>query len=101
MKSESSAGKLFTKLITGVFMEWISVKDKLPKHREYVLAYTNCFDIVMFYYDILWFECCTYISIDSCTDDTIERNGVIVTHWMPLPNPPEVKLSHLFIKQED
>ncbi len=62
-------------------MEWISVKDRLPKefiacivatHREVVCAY--------------WVELPAHFrSIDR--QDGINPDDV--THWMPLPEPPK------------
>lgn len=59
-------------------MKWISVKDRLPKIEEIVLAYAPqwCSDeSIVLTYDGEWYD----------------YNGVLVdsvTHWMPLPEPP-------------
>ena len=60
---------------------WISVKDKLPENKQWVLCLcqANIFDVLRFDYpDWSW-----------------ERSGgkdryfkSFVTHWMPLPEPP-------------
>ena len=55
--------------------EWISVKDRLPEKDEYVLCFCNIGD-----------------GFQAIFNFTKERkfNGTAVTHWMPLPKPPEV-----------
>lgn len=57
-------------------MEWISVEDKLPK--ETVISYP-------FYHKV------RYVPSDGCWHYA-ESGGIYihgVTHWMPLPEPPE------------
>ena len=54
--------------------EWISVKDRLPKPNENVLVYCKEYGI---YVDIHMSGGIFGYSMDS------------VTHWMPLPEPPE------------
>lgn len=56
--------------------KWISVKESLPeKHRRVLGVY--CMGVFEMYYDG------KYWRIDEMSFDT-------VTHWMPLPEPPEV-----------
>jgi len=62
--------------------EWISVKDRLPKENEEVLAFSG----FIFYalnvnhlYENGFFD---------LVEEIVYQN---VTHWMPLPNPPEEK----------
>lgn len=59
---------------------WISVDDQLPKADTIVLVYAN---------DIIKGHCVAHYSSDGCF-----RDGTVVpldvTHWMPLPAPPEV-----------
>ena len=51
---------------------WISVKDELPKERDWYLIYdTNMGHDVCMWYGDCWGNCYK------------------VTHWMPLPAPPE------------
>lgn len=71
--------------------EWISVKDRLPRYNETVLIYRPFMaeDIsVGNYYgyygedDEEWHEgwvCC----------GTIVTDKDVITHWMPLPEPPK------------
>ncbi len=63
---------------------WISVKDRLPKSRDWYLTYTNGFIAILFFdgvevggEKIYWLESGDW-----------EGN---VTHWAPLPAPPEDK----------
>ena len=71
--------------------EWISVKDKLPPHNHDVLVYRP--DMAM------------KILVDNyygyCGEDDAEwhegwakygkdiHNNPLITHWMPLPQPPK------------
>lgn len=56
---------------------WISVYDRLPEPSEHVLIYCNDGLILVGWYDY-------YRMTFLCTDGT-----PCVTHWMPLPAPPE------------
>lgn len=78
-------------------MEWISVKDKLPKLRRVNEDYCESDCILVFspYYDPPIFTA-TY-EVDDCglktfnTFSDITRGEISVseiTHWMPLPEPP-------------
>lgn len=62
-------------------MNWISVKDKLPEDDKLVLVYltSNYFDLLKREKDCLWHD--SYGALE-CSDASI-------THWMPLPEPPE------------
>ena len=60
--------------------EWISVKDRLPESRDFVLGYM----IFGEYRTLKW------------KNDTQRWDGLLlyysmdfVTHWMPLPQPPK------------
>ena len=66
--------------------DWISVKEQQPDRKGIYLArlsdgvysilgYCNCTDG-----DMIWFE-------EGQENDLIEVTNV--THWMPLPEPPE------------
>ena len=61
--------------------EWISVKDRLPKSRFVVLAYEKPLNTInMSFYEKnseSWIDCDSGYYLNS------------VTHWMPLPKPPE------------
>lgn len=64
-------------------MEWISVKDRLPKNNETVLAYAVDYHYEAFiarYNKGEWF------------DDEIAHNPKIddyVSHWIPIPKLPK------------
>lgn len=68
--------------------EWISVEERLPESN------TRC---VVWSFDYIWrvrfafYNVCTkrwYVVCDDQIKDT-KRDGVKVTHWMPLPEPPK------------
>ena len=61
-------------------MEWISVKDRLPEANKDVIVFckTNWYDIL---------QCNS--SGDFYRSSVGGTHKVTVTHWMPLPKPPE------------
>lgn len=63
--------------------EWISVKDRLPEYGVPVLVvYRGTVQYVTYSRDIGEWRA-------SCCDDFDPMPGRFVTHWMPLPAPPE------------
>jgi len=71
-------------------MNWISIKDKLPEIEKYVLVcYKN--NVFQGYLDEWEHDNCWYIFSGSFTLDEVDYNIKLdeVTHWMPLPEPPE------------
>lgn len=69
--------------------EWISVKDRLPKHEERCLIFTKI-HFVPDHVD----ECDYYEGVEISTfyqDIFLSNNGMYATHWMYLPQPPETK----------
>lgn len=60
--------------------QWISVKDRLPEPGSYVLVFTNDYCDYTAHYDGYWWL--------SGEEPTLSYE---VTHWMPLPAPPEVE----------
>lgn len=62
-------------------MKWISVKKNLPGDSITVLAYSKDAGRCLCYY-IYEVEKWFYDNIDSLEE-------VNITHWMPLPDPPE------------
>lgn len=74
--------------------EWISVKDKLPKENGTYIVYThdgNSATGWIWYDDVvvvaeytfgIWWWC------ENGNDFDITNN---VTHWMPLPDPPQME----------
>ena len=67
--------------------EWISVDDRLPEEGEYVLCVLKGFN----YGGKI--QVCKFVPADKFKDKPYFehfRNGFpSVTHWMPLPEPPE------------
>lgn len=57
--------------------KWISVKDRLPEENVRVLVWL---DETLYDY--------THIDTDRLKRNTWVRWGKAVTHWMPLPAPP-------------
>lgn len=60
---------------------WISVKERLPEKKQRVMVYTvqGAYRIGVFSFvgdkGAVWFKC--------------DKSCITVTHWMPLPEPPE------------
>ena len=68
-------------------MKWISVKERLPKERKFVLAYQpheliTCRILILCVIDNLWYE------VKDNGDIDISGYFSKITHWMPLPEPP-------------
>jgi|Laugrespbdmm15sd_2_1035082.scaffolds.fasta_scaffold130721_1 hypothetical protein len=63
-------------------MNWINIKDKLPKNKEIVLVWSK--------YDNTWFESYFLNGNFSFADDRINRYFTIkeISHWM-IPIKPE------------
>lgn len=75
---------------------WISCEDKFPKIGEPVLVITkdNNFYILSYHWvkqRIMGEMKNLYYSWQSRDIDDFELSLEKVTHWMPLPNPPEKK----------
>lgn len=63
---------------------WIPVTERMPEQMEWVLAFTR---------GRRKYQVVRYDNIMDDWDSTIANKGFIkphVTHWMPLPEPPEV-----------
>ena len=61
-------------------MEWISIEDRLPEEEERVLAFfVGQFMEVASFKDEEWI-----VSFDDWSEYLFP-----ITHWMPLPEPPE------------
>ena len=64
-------------------MEWISVKDRLPTVK-YTYDFSDC--IVAYKRYGRWYVECACWLFDHWSSTPFPEN---ITHWMPLPNPPE------------
>ena len=69
-------------------MEWISVKDMLPRFKskyqhDYYLVYGENYGVFVRPYDGLH-ECW-----NDEEDDDIDSYESRITHWMPLPKSPK------------
>lgn len=57
--------------------QWIPVSERLPEKNEPVLVYSE--------------KMARRIDVDRHTSKQWSHWGPIITHWMPLPDPPESK----------
>lgn len=63
------------------FDEWINVEDRLPERNKTVLVYVI---------GSAWDEPDAYVSTDRLLSNGLwETYHLSVSHWMPLPEPPE------------
>lgn len=85
--------------------EWISISDRLPNPMQDVLIKTDCQYCpvipMMFYKDKFFSQVIVQCDHHYETDEkfaflkvdpsfnTLENFCDRITHWMPLPNPPE------------
>jgi hypothetical protein len=69
-------------------MEWISVEDRLPEYFGWFLVFDGFLsrgnEATMGFFEgkessVLWLP----------LDQRDEPDSMIVTHWMPLPEPPQ------------
>lgn len=65
--------------------EWISVEDRLPKDTFEVLVFAN--DIVSSFIEVVGWDGRDFLAIGFGADIVYPP---IVTHWMPLPELPNV-----------
>jgi len=67
---------------------WISVKDRLPEESKKVLVYCKNGYMMSVFFSHKWKA---FNHFDSQGDPTEGENHCFldVTHWMPLPEPPE------------
>lgn len=64
---------------------WVSVKDRLPKTSQQVLVFNDPYGDG--YMDVVYYS--AKFKAFNATDETDEYKLKNVTHWMPLPKPPE------------
>ncbi len=61
--------------------EWISVKERLPKEEGAYLTWDDEDPAIWGFYEGKWCHPASYSPLDpDCS---------VVTHWMPLPDPPK------------
>ena len=66
--------------------EWISVKDRLPEKYKLVLCYKDGKTRIGYYIGA------EYVKGVAAFADYSHTRSFGVTHWMPLPEPPEVEV---------
>lgn len=64
-------------------MKWISVKDKMPEEDQHVLI-TDGEDVVEG-----WLDTCSDKDVWYYSDYYQKQD---ITHWMPLPKPPNTNI---------
>ena len=69
--------------------EWISVKERLPEDERNVLAYYGFGRDGIIDSDMRFMGALCYYCFDPKPHWQHAMSGVIVTHWMPLPEPPK------------
>ena len=71
---------------------WISVEERLPTDEKTVLAYYgfgNCHDGDL---GMMFMGTLAYFCFDPDPHWQHASYNLVVTHWMPLPEPPEVEV---------
>lgn len=76
--------------LRGQVPRWIPVEERLPDHDELVLVIASGKPKENITLDEA-VELATLYSDGWCLETWPEWVGAKVTHWMPLPEPPEVK----------
>ena len=107
LKAEIQRRRKRYKTLTGVDMAmliddaptidgWISVKDRLPEVKMSSVNGEIAFSDYVLIYKV-YEDGTPWMAIDTCRVDkatwmtAIPGGGWTVTHWMPLPEPPEVE----------
>ena len=70
-----------TMTITPIGNRWIPVKERLPEKGKYVLCLKDTGD--------MWVAEWDYVDDQLWTDHESWCSKDVVTHWMPLPEPPK------------
>ena len=72
------------KSIDGVTVqEWVSVDDRLPEESGFYLVFADLERSEVLPYSK------KYQAFNAFDDNYSEENVIPVTHWMPMPEPPE------------
>ena len=72
-------------------MEWISVKDRLPIDEKPVLVYYGFMRNKNAVTGLRYVGTLSYFCFDHQPHWQHESTGLIVTHWMEMPEPPKVE----------
>lgn len=80
-----------SKCVSAKRNEWISVKDRLPNKEEsvlivYKMPYRTLITAAK-YHKVGSVEWWTHVVTNPVTGGNLY--SAFITHWMPLPNPPE------------
>ena len=70
--------------------EWISVEDRLPTNQKEVLCYYG-FDRGGGDLGVMFIGTLCYFCLDENPHWQHSDHNLVVTHWMPLPEPPAEK----------
>lgn len=70
--------------------EWISVEDRLPTNEKNVLCYYG-FDRGDGDLGMMFMGTLCYFCFDPNPHWQHADHNLVVTHWMPLPEPPKMK----------
>jgi len=72
--------------------EWIKTKDRLPDNMQIVLCILKCGADYEYQVCICQFQNNGFTHPEGDTSphetDEIDYDNLIITHWMPLPEPP-------------
>lgn len=78
---------------------WISVKDRLPEGSgKYVASNSENSYIGVLNYSK---QHKTFNVHDGCSKKEVERYAIPITHWMPLPEPPQKSVGKRGKKQHE
>ena len=69
--------------------QWISVTDRLPKDEKPVLAYYGFCNDGDYGFGMMFVGTISYFAFDPHPHWQHSSAGLVVTHWMPLPEPPK------------
>ena len=70
--------------IVPLYGEWISVRDRLPMKQGVYITVCKVGGIRRFHLMEFWKDAQTWMNLDGAISKRTH-----VTHWMPLPAPPD------------
>ena len=68
-----------------IFMEWISVKERVPVNRDIVLVA----NVDSKHKSDQWVCAGQLNEQGEWSNQFVDDDTILVTHWMPLPEPPK------------